>query len=80
MMQNVYGQNTIELTTMLGLTVSTEMAAKANALGFGHVLKEDNHARKALNFGMRGKKERLKSTPKGKVKDNFELSSRKILN
>ena len=44
-------KNTSELMTMLGLTVSMEMAAKENALKwFGHVLRiEDNLVKMALN-------------------------------
>ena len=54
--------------TMLGLTVSMEMRAKANApRRFGHVLRaEENPVRIALNFVVRGKR---KSTRKGKVKE-----------
>ena len=68
------------MMTMLGLTVSIEMAVKANVLRwFGHVLrtKKDNSVRMTLKFEVRGKRKigRPKSTWKGKVNTRFEKIS-----
>ena len=58
---------------MLGLPVSTEMSAKANALRWcRHVLKakKDNRLKIALNFRVRGRKG--KEHIKRKEKDNLQ--------
>ena len=72
-------KNTRELITVLGLTVSMEMAAKANTLEMIWELlraKEDDPMRMALNFEVRGKRKKgySNNTWKGKVKDNLAFN------
>ena len=68
---------------MLSLTVSMEMAAKANAMQWlGHALGvEGNPPRMALNFEVRekGKKGHPQSTWKEKIKDNLLKASSSFL-
>ena len=67
-------KNTSQLMTMLGLTESMEIAAKANELScYKHMLRtEDNPVKMTVNLKLGGKWRigRLKSTWKEKVKDS----------